>query len=259
MTGLVILALLACNLYFAKKLLSRDNKDKTSEAVDVKDVESAKATEETPPSREESVKKQIESNISDVIGASSYDPETYRNIVKEVVKEIVPLIIEEYGNFADAGLPEQTDKNDPRRVPDDKLDDVFSNKTVSDLTGEEPDAAEPRADGLDFNDMNTTMKVIKGESEKPEDIEVAKETLKELEGTTIKEQVSLDPNIRKRIMLIELHLPKSEPEEDAQDSDSDTDTDSDKTVGQQEKPKKILFHADIDTTDIDGIDLNVIH
>ncbi len=257
MTGLLILALLAGNLYFAKKLLSRDNRDKASEVVDVKDVEFEKPTEETPQNSEETVKKQIESKIADVVGASSYDPETYRNIVKEVVKEVVPLIIEEYGNFADAGLPEQTEKTDPRRVPDDQLDDVFSNKTVSDLTGEEPDTAEPQADGLDFNDMNTTMKVVKGESEKPEDLEVAKVTLKELEGTAIKEQISLDPNIRKRIMLIELHLPKSEQEENAQESDNDTD--SDKTVSQQEKPKKILFHADIDTTDIDGIDLNVIH
>ena len=35
--------------------------------------------------------------------------------------------------------------------------------------------------------------------------------------------------------------------------------DEDETVEQQTKPKKILFHADIDTSDIDEIDFNVYH
>lgn len=256
MTALVILALLAGNLYFAKKLLSRDNKKIESESIDIKDVEFAQPTKETNPDKEEAVKEKIKSAITDVIGSSSYDPDAYRNIVKEVVKEVVPLIIEEYGNFADAGLPERPD---PRTVPNDQLDEVFSNKTVSDLTGEDPDTAEPRAEGLDFNDMNTTIKVVKGESDNPEDVVVAQKTLNELEGTTIKEKLSLDPNIRKRIMLIELHLPKSEPVEDEQESDNVPGADSDKNDVQPEKPKKILFHADIDTTDIDVIDFNVIH
>ena len=258
MTALVILALLAGNLYFAKKLLSGDSK-KSDKPKEIENPAESEETARVEESADETSVNPLESKIASVVGASNYDPETYRNIVEEVVKEVVPLIIEEYGNYADAGLPEPepVEKINPRRVPNDQLDDVFSNKTVSDLTGEEPETAEPRAEGIDFNDMNTTMKVVKGESEKPEDMEVAKETLRELEGTAIKEQISLDPNIRKRIMLIELHLPKSEPEGDNETENNDSNSAT--NDGQPEKPKKILFHADIDTTDIDVIDFNVIH
>lgn len=256
MTELVILALLAGNLYFAMKLLSRDSKK--SEPISANDfTEPAQTEPENDDSPLEPNDNPLESKIASVVGASNYDPDTYRNIVKEIVKEVVPLIIEEYGTFADAGLPEPAEKKNPRTVPNDQLDDVFTNRTVSDLTGEDPETTEPRAEGIDFNDMNTTMKVVNGESDNPEDVKVAQETLRELEGTSIKEQISLDPTIRKRIMLIELHLPKSESEDD--DEDSDNDSESDKKESQPEKPKKILFHADIDTTDIDVIDFNVIH
>lgn len=259
MTELVILALLAGNLYFAKKLLSRDNKKSEPAEVETTEVQKDEKSDAVEEAKESNGKPHnpLDSKIAAVIGTSNYDSDTYRNIVKEVVKEVVPLIIEEYGNYADAGLPEPPSKTDPRRVPDENLDDVFTNRTVSELTGEEPDTAEPRADGIDFNDMNTTMKVLKKESDKSEDVAVAQKTLRELEGTTIKEQISLDPNIRKRIMLIELHLPSSEPEEDAQESDYDSDSDNEDS--RPEKHKKILFRADIDTTGIDIIDFNVIH
>lgn len=55
--------------------------------------------------------------------------------MEEVVKEVVPLIIEEYGSYADAGLPEPPIKADTGVVPVEKLDEVFSNKTVADIMG----------------------------------------------------------------------------------------------------------------------------
>ena len=58
-------------------------------------------------------------------------------------------------------------------------------------------------------------------------------------------------------MLIELHLPKKDEESNEQPTTSTMD--EDETVEQQTKPKKILFHADIDTSDIDAIDFNVYH
>ena len=81
-----------------------------------------------------SVENPIEEKIASVVGESKYDPDTYKQIVKEIVKEVVPLIIEEYGNFADAGFPELEDKKSSIVVPNDKLDEVFSNTTVAELT-----------------------------------------------------------------------------------------------------------------------------
>ena len=48
------------------------------------------------------------------------------------------------------------------------------------------------------------MNVLKETSNNPEDMEVAQETLRKLDGTVIKEKLSLDPAIQKKILLIEL-------------------------------------------------------
>lgn len=253
MTVFIVLALLASNIVLAKMLLSKDNKKPdVPSAVDENIISEAPAEDNNAPD----LTNPLDEKIASVVGESKYDPDTYKQIVQEVVKEVVPLIIEEYGNYADAGFPEPPVSKDTGVIPVEKLDEVFSNQTVADITGEAPEPAEPRADGIDFNDINTTMNVLTEKSDSPEDMEIAKRTLQELEGTTIKEEISLDPAIKKRIMLIELHLPekKEEPVES-----SVSPTEEDKTEIQQSKPKKILFHADIDTSDIDEIDFNVYH
>lgn len=245
MTVFVVLALLASNILLAKILLSRDNKKTGISSDEIGKEDADKSPQENS----------IEDKIASVVGVSNYDPDTYRKFVKEVVKEVVPLVIEEYGTYADAGFSEApADKKDPK-VPVEKLDDVFSNKTVADITGEDPEPAEPRAEGMDFNDMNTTMNVLKGKSDNDEDKAIAQRTLSELEGTTIKETIALDPAIRKRIMLIELHL--SEKGEGASPETGNDRKNNENS--ESEKTKKILFHADIDTSDIDGIDFNVFH
>lgn len=253
MTVFLVLALLASNIFLAKMLLSKDTK-KASEPSDVtkNNVSEETADNNSIPESNNS----IDEKVAAIVGESKYDPDTYKKIVEEVVKEVVPLIIEEYGNYADAGLPELPIKEDSGVVPVEKLDEVFSNKTVADIMGETPEPVEPRADGIDFNDINTTMNVLKEKSDNPEDLKIAQRTLQELDGTVIKEEISLDPAIKKRIMLIELHLPKK----DEESNEPTTSTmNEDKTVEQQAKPKKILFHADIDTSDIDEIDFNVYH
>lgn len=254
MTVFLVLALLASNIFLAKMLLSKDSK-KTSEPSDIAENNVSEGTAEKNyiPDTNNS----LDEKVAAVVGESKYDPDTYKKIVEEVVKEVVPLIIEEYGSYADAGLPEPPIKADTGVVPVEKLDVVFSNKTVADIMGETPEPTEPRADGIDFNDINTTMNVLKEKSDSPEDMKIAQRTLQELEGTTIKEEISLDPAIKKRIMLIELHLPKKDEESNEQPTTSTMD--EDETVEQQTKPKKILFHADIDTSDIDEIDFNVYH
>ena len=249
MTVFVVLALLASNIILAKILLSRDSNKTNGPSAPTGKENGQELAEDAPQ------KDTIDEKIALVVGASNYDPDTYRVMLKEVVKEVVPLIIEEYGNYADAGLPEPpAEKKDPK-VPTDKLDEVFSNKTVADITGEEPEPAEPRADGMDFNDMNTTMNVLRDKSNNAEDLAIAQRTLQELDGTAIKDAISLDPAIRKRIMLIELHLPKCN---DGESIEADSDQ-PEKQITGSDKTKKILFHADIDTSDIDSIDFNVFH
>ncbi len=253
MTALIILALLASNIFLAKMVLSKEDK---------KTHDTASTVAEPPPPEEKSeattpAESATENAMASVVGASKYDPDTYRNIVKDIVKEVVPLIMEEYGNFADAGLPEppaERASSDSGVVPNEKLDDVFSYKTVSDLTGEDPEPTEPRAEGIDFDSLNKTMDVLKDKSDKPEDMLVAQKTLGALDGTEIKEKLSLDPAIQKKILLVELYV----PEEAKQSSEKETSYSqpNDETAT---KPKKLLFHADIDTKGIDGIDLNVYH
>ena len=185
MTVFVVLALLASNIFLAKMLLSKDKEKADSHST----VAVSDNTPDPPKNNNEgvsdaTVENPIEEKIASVVGESKYDPDTYKQIVKEIVKEVVPLIIEEYGNFADAGFLGKSSIV----VPNDKLDEVFSNTTVAELTGEAPEPTEPCADGLDFNDMTTTMNVLKEKSDNPEDMEVAQETLRKLDGTVIKDR-----------------------------------------------------------------------
>ena len=111
---------------------------------------------------------------------------------------------------------------------------------------------EPRAGGSDFNDIRTTLNVLKGESDNPDDKNIAHRVLPDIQGTQIIERIKLDPLVRKRILMIECQLPEIPTENDA--------TNTPQSKPEEAKPKKkIVFHADIDTTDIDAIDFNILH
>ena len=119
---------------------------------------------------------------------------------------------------------------------------------MSELTGEAPTPTEANADGIDFEEMQSAMKVLKDRPHTAEDERIARRVVPELEGTEIIEYVKLDPVVRKRILMIECQLP---------DIPEDTpDMKTDEAIG---KVRKIVFHADIDTTDIDAIDFNILH
>lgn len=96
--------------------------------------------------------------------------------------------------------------------------------------------------------MQTAMKVLKNQPHTTEDEQTARRVVSELEGTEIIEYVKLDPVVRKRILMIECQLP-----------DIPEDAPAEKTDGAIGKARKIVFHADIDTTDIDAIDFNILH
>lgn len=244
MEMIIIIALLASNVWLIRKVLAKPD--------------APQAEKDEPPKVTE--QPLIEDDLSDVVGKSSFDvqqfmdsfrevaKETAKEAATEVAKEIIPLIVKEPGTPEDAGLPEPPVETPDARVPDEKLDEVFSSLSASELTGEPPVPAEPNAEGVDFEEMRRTIDVLKGNSDKPEDEKTARKVLSQLEGTEIIEYVKLDPVVRKRILMIECQMPDI-PEQEPEAKAEDTET----------KAKKIVFHADIDTSDIDAIDFNILH
>ncbi len=241
METLFIIALLASNVWLIRKVLTKPD----SQAAGKNDN---CVPPEQPPADEVPVEE--------VVGKSSFDADkfidSFREIAKEAAaeaaREVVPLIVMELGKPSDAGLPDPPEEKPSVQIPPEKLDDIFSTHSVSELTGETPPPADANADGIDFEEMQTAIKVLKNQPHTTEDEQTARRVVSELEGTEIIEYVKLDPVVRKRILMIECQLP-----------DVPEDAPAVKTDEAIEKVRKIVFHADIDTTDIDAIDFNILH
>ena len=234
----IIIALLASNVWLIRRVLTKPD------------------TVQKPPAEKPSVPVvAAETAEDDIVGQSTFDINEFKDVVreaaKEAAKEVIPLIIKEYGKPSDAGLPDIPDEKPSSQIPVDRLDEVFSTHSASELTGEELPPEMPRAGGSDFKDISTALNVLKGNSTTPEDEETARRVLPDIQGTEIIEKIKLDPLVRKRILMIECRLPEIPTE---------NDTPPDKPPTEEKKPKKkIVFHADIDTTDIDAIDFNILH
>lgn len=240
----LIIALLASNLWLIRKVLTKP------EIPTVKDDGGVKENTEQPEAASTDAQQQ------EIVGKSNFDVRefmtSFREIAKdaasEAIKEAVPLIVKEIGTPADAGLPEAPEV----QIPKERLDEVFSNLSASELTGETPPPAEADADGVNFEELQAAMKVLKDKPHTAEDEQIARRVIPELEGTEIIEYVKLDPVVRKRILMIECRLPEI-PEENVADE-------APLSNPEETKPKKkIVFHADIDTTDIDALDFNILH
>ena len=243
MEMVLIIALLVSNVWLIRKVL---NKSDAPTPEKPQDAEPPSAPEPEEP--------------ADIVGTSTFDIREFTDSVREAAKEAaveaakeaIPLIVKELGTPADAGLPEESEQTYPKQVPKEDFTKVFSNLSASELTGETPPPAEPNADGIDFEDMRKTMAVIKDKPHTPEDEKTARRVLTELEGTELIEYVKLDPVVRKRILMIECRLPEVEEAEDSTATSLEEPAPNPQT-------RKIVFHADIDTTDIDAIDFNILH
>lgn len=241
METLFIIALLASNVWLIRKVLTKPD----SQAA-------GKNDNCVPPGQPPADEVPVE----EVVGKSSFDADKFMDSFREIAKEaaaeaareVVPLIVMELGKPSDAGLPDTPEEKPSVQIPLEKLDEIFSTHSVSELTGEMPTPAEANADGIDFEEMQTAMKVLKNQPHTSEDEQTARRIVSELEGTEIIEYVKLDPVVRKRILMIECQLP-----------DVPEDAPVVKTDEAIEKVRKIVFHADIDTTDIDAIDFNILH
>lgn len=241
METLFIIALLASNVWLIRKVLTKPD----SQAAGKNDN---CVPPEQPPADE--------APVEEVVGKSSFDADKFMDSFREIAKEaaaeaareVVPLIVMELGKPSDAGLPDTPEEKPSVQILPEKLDDIFSTHSVSELTGETPPPADANADGIDFEEMQTAIKVLKNQPHTSEDEQTARRVVSELEGTEIIEYVKLDPVVRKRILMIECQLP-----------DVPEYAPAVKTDEAIEKVRKIVFHADIDTTDIDAIDFNILH
>ncbi len=235
----IIIALLASNMWLIRRVLTKPD---------------TTITAKEPPADNTDVPVETKEAENDsIVGQSTFDINEFKDVVreaaKEAAKEVIPLIIKEYGKPSDAGLPDGTERKYPLQIPVDQLDELFATHSASELTGDGLPPENPRAGGSDFDDISTTVNVLKGNSTDPADEETAWRVLPDIQGTEIIEKIKLDPLVRRRILMIECRLPEI-PEDD--------DTPPDKA--DETKPrKKIVFHADIDTTDIDAIDFNILH
>lgn len=243
---LLILALLASNVWLIRKVLTKPGNPTASPAS------------EEPPPAEEPAKPEV----SDVVGKSTFNVEEFKEIftvaAKEAAKEIIPLIVKEYGTPADAGLPEEPPIETPSaRIPNDKLDETFRHHSASEITGDEPVAAEPEAGGVDFDDLQSAYRVLKDEPHTEAEEKNAYRVVREISGTEVMEVIKLDPVVRKKILMLECQLPDLSEFDDEQDGDDNPEASD--TVSDSNPPKKIVFHVNVDTTDIDGIDLNLIY
>lgn len=235
----LIIALLASNLWLIRRVLTKPD--------------TAKPVKKTPkPEPAPVTETEVETEDDSVVGKSTFDINEFKDVFREAAKEVIPLIIKEYGKPSDAGFPDEPEEKPSAQVPAEKLDEVFATQSASELTGDELPPEEPRAGGSDFNEIRTTLNVLKGESDNPDDKNIARRVLPDIQGTQIIERIKLDPMVRKRILMIECRLPEISVENDTPDTPP--------TKPEEAKPKKkIVFHADIDTTDIDAIDFNILH
>lgn len=242
METLLIIALLASNVWLIRKVMTKPDSPNVGKN-DIGEPSEPQHAEEAPS--------------EEVVGKSSFDADRFmdsfreiaREAAAEAAREVVPLIVRELGQPSDAGLPDTPEDKPSAQIPPDKLDEVFATHSASELTGEAPLPAESNADGIGFEELQSAMKVLKDRPHTPDEEQTARRVISELEGTEIIEYVKLDPVVRKRILMIECQMP---------DIPAENETSPDRTAEMKPK-KKIVFHADIDTTDIDAIDFNILH
>ncbi len=234
MATTIIIFLLVGNLVLVALLIANDRSKTDSSTEAFLSKETVMESDEPAP---------------EIVGKSQLDIDEWRKALHAEIKEIVPLIIKEYGTYADAGWESLPDKV----VKSENLDMVFSNTTASELSGEAPEPTEPKLDGIDYREVDTTMKVVNGNSTQSEDIVTARRVLSEIKDAQVFERIQLDPVIQKRILMIECHL--SDTPEDTNVVDSKIED----THASQSPAKKIVYHADIETLDVDAINLNIFH
>ena len=219
----LIIALLASNLWLIRRVLTKPDTAKT-----VKETT-------TPKPASDIETESYTAEEDSVVGKSTFDINEFKDVLREAAKEVIPLIIKEYGKPSDAGFPDEPEEKPSAQIPVEKLDEVFATHSASELTGDEIPSEEPRAGGSDFNEISTAVNVLKGNSDNPDDKETARRVLPDIQGTQIIEKIKLDPLVRKRILMIECQLPEIPGENNTADTPPSNP--------EEAKPKKKIGRA----------------
>lgn len=237
MEYLLILTLLASNIFLIGKFLKKP--DGKAAAPPPKEPESPK--EEHKPEKPETEDNLISKSIVDLTRINSLIESKVKARLANMVDEMVERTVQELTKPEDVGLPpEQPIKPSIPPVPQEELDKVFTNRTVSETFGEEPELREQEPEGHDFKAIESAVRVAKDEPHTEEEAKAAKETLTNIQGTVIADRIALDPKVRKRILSIIY----GDPDEPL----------TEETIAK----KKVVFSGTIDTFDVDEINLNIL-
>ena len=237
MEYLLILTLLASNIFLIGKFLKKPD----GKVAQPPPKEPEPPKEEPMPEKAETEDNLISKSIVDLTRINSLIESKVKARLANMVDEMVERTVQELTKPEDVGLtPEQPIKPSIPPVPQEELDKVFTNRTVSESFGAEPELREQETEGHDFKAIESAVRVAKDEPHTEEEAKAAKETLTNIQGTVIADRIALDPKVRKRILSIIY----GDPDEPL----------TEETIAK----KKVVFSGTIDTFDVDEINLNIL-
>ncbi len=105
----LIIALLASNLWLIRRVLTKPDTAKT-------------VKETTTPKPASDIETESDTAEEDsVVGKSTFDINEFKDVLREAAKEVIPLIIKEYGKPSDAGFPDEPEEKPSAQIPVEKL------------------------------------------------------------------------------------------------------------------------------------------
>lgn len=238
MEYILILTLLTSNIFLIGRFLKKADNKPPAPTPDSPPIEVKKTESPTPPPKDEDTL--ITKSIVDLSRINALIESKVKAKVANMVDEMVERVVQEMTKPEDVGLPPEEPEQPSPTIPQDKLDEVFTHKTVSETSGENPEPQEPQTGGHDFNSLESAVRVAKNETHTPEEAAAAKETLADIQGTVIADRIALDPKVRTRMLSI-IYGDKDEPL-------------NEETIAK----KKVVFSGTIDTFDVDKLNLNIL-
>lgn len=238
MEYILILTLLASNIFLIGRFLKKADNKPQAPTSDSPTAEDKKTERPAPPSNDEDTL--ITKSIVDLSRINALIESKVKAKVANMVDEMVERVVQEMTKPEDVGLPPEEPEQPSPTIPQDKLDETFTHNTVSETLGENPEPQEPQTGGHDFNSLESAVRVAKNEPHTPEEAAAAKETLADIQGTVIADRIALDPKVRTRMLSI-IYGDKDEPL-------------NEETIAK----KKVMFSGTIDTFDVDKLNLNIL-
>lgn len=238
MEYILILTLLASNIFLIGRFLKKADNKPPAPTPDPPLAEKKKPESQVPPPNDEDTL--ITKSIVDLSRINALIESKVKAKVANMVDEMVERVVQEMTKPEDVGLPPEEPEQPSPTIPQDKLDETFTHNTVSETLGETPKPQEPQTGGHDFNSLESAVRVAKNEPHTPEEAVAAKKTLADIQGTVIADRIALDPKVRTRMLSI-IYGDKDEPL-------------NEETIAK----KKVVFSGTIDTFDVDKLNLNIL-